>query len=450
MYQKKDSMMIQERFLEFISKNSLFEKTDKILLAISGGMDSIVMAHLFHESKLNFGIAHVNFGLRGEESKADEEFVRTLAKKYKVEFHLTQFQTEEFAQKEGISIQMAARALRYQWFEEIRKQFDYRYIALAHHQADSAETVILNLVRGTMVSGLKGILPKNQNLIRPILFLQKEEIMDILAENRLGWREDSSNSSTKYKRNFVRHEVLPLLKELNPNIEETIQKNAEKITLIESWLKDELENWKKEFIQEKTDGIYIKFSSDLSSKNKVLFSEYLNDLGFHSDQIEKLIQGEISGTGKVIESPLYLLNIDREHYLIVQKSLEEFRPTSLEEGTKEITLKDFKLSVELKDFDSKLKLNQGDNVAILDAELVQWPLEIRTAAEGDWFCPLGMNSKKLISDFLTDKKVPLLIKKKTKILLSGHSICWVVGHRIDNRFKVGENTKKVLILSFII
>ncbi len=450
MYQKKDSMMIQERFLEFISKNSLFEKTDKILLAISGGMDSIVMAHLFHESKLNFGIAHVNFGLRGEESKADEEFVRTLAKKYKVEFHLTQFQTEEFAQKEGISIQMAARALRYQWFEEIRKQFDYRYIALAHHQADSAETVILNLVRGTMVSGLKGILPKNQNLIRPILFLQKEEIMDILAENRLGWREDSSNSSTKYKRNFVRHEVLPLLKELNPNIEETIQKNAEKITLIESWLKDELENWKKEFIQEKTDGIYIKFSSDLSSKNKVLFSEYLNDLGFHSDQIEKLIQGEISGTGKVIESPLYLLNIDRENYLIVQKSLEEFRPTSLEEGTKEITLKDFKLSVELKDFDSKLKLNQGDNVAILDAELVQWPLEIRTAAEGDWFCPLGMNSKKLISDFLTDKKVPLLIKKKTKILLSGHSICWVVGHRIDNRFKVGENTKKVLILSLII
>ncbi len=437
--------MVHERFLSYISDNQLFSPNQKILLAISGGMDSIAMAHLFQESRLNFGIAHVNFGLRGEESKADEEYARSLAKKYKVKFHFTQFETEEFAQKEKISIQMAARSLRYQWFEEIRKQFNYDYIALAHHQADSAETVLLNLVRGTMVSGLKGILPKNQYLIRPILFLQKEEIMDILAENRLGWREDSSNSSTKYKRNFIRHEILPLLKELNPNIEETIQKNAQKISLVESWIKEELEKWKKENIQETKEGIYIKFIQDNSSKNKVLFSEYLHDLGFHSDQIEKLIHQDITDTGKIMDSPFYQLNIDRIHYLIVPKSLNEFQPTIIEEGTKDIVLNDFKLKITFQDYDSKINLNQGDKVAILDADLVQWPLVIRTVAEGDWFCPLGMNTKKLISDFLTDKKIPLLIKKKTKILLSGHSTIWLIGHRIDNRYKVGENTKKIMI-----
>lgn len=445
--QKKiESMTIIEHFKNFIEEKTLFKKEDKILLGVSGGMDSIVMAELFHQAKFKFDIAHVNFGLRGEESKADEEFVRSLAKKYKVEFHHTQFETAAFAEKEGISIQMAARNLRYAWFESIREKYAYQKIAIAHHQTDSAETILLNLVRGTMLSGLHGILPKNGHIIRPIIWMNKEEMMEILEQNRLAWREDSSNASTKYKRNFIRHEIYPLLKELNPNFEETISKNAEKILKIEDWLNQELEAWKSNYIRVEKEGLWINPPENFDIKNQLLFSQFLNEIGFNSQQIEQILAIDRGATGKIFESPIYTININRGEYVLVRKSLEEFSAIFIEEGTKEIFIGENKLTFELADYSEKLELNQGNNTAILDYDLVQWPLVFRSASEGDWFCPLGMNKKKLISDFLTDKKIPFVLKKSTKILVSGHSICWVVGHRIDNRYKVGEKTKKVLII----
>ena len=232
---------MQKALLSFIQKEKLFNKTDKILLTVSGGIDSVVMCELFHKAGLKFGIAHCNFQLRAKESDADEFFVEELAEKYKVQFHSSAFDTSAFAKKNKQSIQVAARELRYQWFEEIRTQFDYKYIATAHHQDDSIETFFINLIRGTGISGLHGILPKQREIIRPLLFCTKNEIEIFSKKNKLKHREDRSNASDKYTRNKIRHKVIPVLKELNQNIENTIINDIERLKAVELIYKREIE-----------------------------------------------------------------------------------------------------------------------------------------------------------------------------------------------------------------
>ncbi len=228
-------------FLTYIAEKALFLPEDTILLAVSGGMDSVVMAHLFHKAKFKFAMAHCNFGLRGEESDADEAFVKKLAKKYKVPFYTEQFETEAFARLEKISVQMAARMLRYEWFGKLLREAGFAYLATAHHQNDTLETVLFNLTRGTGISGLHGISPSRGRVIRPLLFADREMIYDFVVENQLAWREDSSNQSSKYHRNLIRNEVVPLLKQINPGLEGTIAQTAAKISAVEHIYESELD-----------------------------------------------------------------------------------------------------------------------------------------------------------------------------------------------------------------
>jgi tRNA(Ile)-lysidine synthase len=434
-----------EDFIQFIQKENLFTPEDKILVAVSGGIDSVVLAKLFAQAKFNFGIAHVNFSLRGEESIADEVFVKKFAKTLKVPYHSIVFDTKAFAEKEKISTQMAARLLRYNWFEEVRKESGYDYIATAHHLMDSAETVLINLTRGSGLAGFHGIPLKNGLVIRPLAFATQEQIFDLIVANRMAWREDSSNESTKYQRNFIRHEIVPKFQEMNPSFDQTLAQTSARIRAVEDWISDEFNAWKLANCTSDTANNQFVKLSDLTSKEKVMQQRWLQELHFHPDQIEQIIQHPADKVGKIFESPLFTLNIDRAQWVITPKDQSEFKPILIQEEDEDIQVGNHMLHIYVEEKTPDFKVPTDPNIACLDADSLTFPLEIRKAQEGDWFCPLGMNSKKLISDFLTDKKVPVNLKKTTNLLLSKGSVAWIVGQRIDNRFKVSEKTETVMI-----
>ncbi len=443
-----------EAFLTYINGQNLFEKDQKILLATSGGIDSAVMCDLFSKAKLNFAIAHCNFGLRSEESDADEVFVKKLSIKYKVSFFTTTFETSSYAENNGISIQMAARNLRYTWFEEIRQKNEFDYIATAHHQNDSIETLLLNLAKGTGITGLHGILPKRGRLIRPLLFAKKDQIFEYVVDNQLVWREDSSNESVKYQRNYIRQELVPKFIELNPNFEETIQRTIEKVKAMDELFQYNYQKFKAENLIFKDEVIFLPFGSLLkNSLLKIYFIEIFADFNFNYDQSIQIIESVIGQAGKTFISPTHVLVKDREAFVITSKNiLEEF-------GTKEIELEqldnqiitfdDLKLKSTIAEYSPTTNLKTNKKTATLDFETLKSPLKIRKWKEGDWFCPLGMNKKKNVSDLLNSEKVPLNIKKNVKVLTSNGSIIWVVGYRIDNRFKITDKTKKMIFIEQI-
>jgi tRNA(Ile)-lysidine synthase len=437
-----------EDFNQFIEKHQLFTKKDRILLAVSGGIDSILMAKLFSLTSYEFGIAHVNFGLRGEESMADELFVKKFAKALKVPYYSIQFETKSFAESEKVSIQQAARALRYQWFEEICQKENFDKIATAHHLLDQAETVIFNLSRGTGIAGYHGIPVVNGKIIRPMAFASQDQIFDAVVQYKLAWREDSSNQSSKYARNFIRQEVMPKLMELNPSIDKTIAENAKKIIGIEQWIEEEFHEWVKIHIKNESDGLTIVQDIQLeNSKNKVLSGKYLQSKNFNFDQIELIFRAELEQqVGKLFESPTHQLNIDRKQWLLQSKDQQAFRPIIIQEEDDFVQIGKQKIQLFFEEKTADFTVPTSSKIACLDAEKLEFPLEIRKYQEGDWFCPLGMNQKKLVSDFLTDKKVPLLKKQDTYLLLSKGSVAWIIGYRIDNRFKVTEKTEEVYLL----
>ena len=434
-----------EDFIHFIQKENLFQPEDKILIAVSGGIDSVVLAKLFSLAKFNFGIAHVNFSLRGEESLADEVFVKKFAKTLKVPYHSIVFDTKAFAEKEKISTQMAARLLRYNWFEEIRQQEGYQYIATAHHQMDSAETVLINLTRGSGLAGFHGIPLKNGHIIRPMLFANQEQIFDLVVEKHLAWREDSSNESTKYQRNFIRHEIMPKFQELNSTFDETLAQTSERIRDIEAWIQEEYAMWQEANIKSDTaNNLFVQLNNK-TAREKVMQQRWLQSLAFNGDQIAQITNHPADKVGKIFESPLFILNIDRNQWVLSPKDQSEYKPILVQEEDEVIDLGTKELHIYVEEKTADFKVPTEANMACLDADSLTFPLEIRKSQEGDWFCPLGMNSKKLISDFLTDKKVALNIKKTTLLMLSKGSVAWIVGHRIDNRFKVSDKTETVMI-----
>lgn len=435
-----------ERFLSFKNKHQLFQDGQRILAAVSGGIDSSVMVHMLHKAGVDFAIAHCNFGLRGEESDADEIFVKKLAKKYKVPFYVQHFETLAFATTEKISIQMAARALRYEWFYKLLEQEGYDYVATAHHMNDLAETVLLNITKGTGIAGFHGILPKNNKVIRPILFMEKDDILEYTASQQLIWREDSSNSSNKYQRNLLRNEVIPKLKEINPNFENTLNQTAEKITGIEAWFLNQVQQLGQRIMQQDAGNIFIRFEELLTHpQNAIILFELLKPYNFNYDQSKNIIAVLQEEAGKLFNSPTHQLVKDREHLVISSRNLENFRSAEIEQGQKEYVSEQLRLSFELKDA-AGFKIPTDPQTACLDAALLQWPLHLRKWKEGDWFVPLGMNNKKKISDFLTDEKVPLNLKAQTQVLTSGGAIVWVVGKRIDNRYKISDETQQVLVV----
>ncbi len=433
-----------QSFLQYNKHQKLFTKSDAVLLAVSGGVDSVVMCELFHQAKIKFAIAHCNFKLRGKESDADEKFVEQLAEKYNVFFHSSTFDTNALAKKNKLSIQVAARELRYNWFDKIQKQYKFDYVATAHHQDDVVETFFINLLRGTGIKGLHGILAKNKNVIRPLLFANKETILSFAKKHKLKYREDSSNESDKYTRNKIRHHLIPLLKEINENASENILKTISNIHSVEIVYKKELAAASKKIISTngKTTKISVKKLKHLQPIEPYLY-EYLYPLGFNSSTVDDIVTALDLESGKQFFSKTHRIIKDRE-YLIVEPIVHvQEEEIIIKETDKNIIAETIKLNFKIQKRDTSFKINKEENVGQFDFDKLVFPLQLRKWKKGDVFQPIGMKGKKKLSDFFIDKKLSLQEKENTLVLVSKKSIVWVLGYRADDRFKVTNNTQKI-------
>ncbi len=438
-------MLPVTQFQEFIARHALFTAQKTVLAAVSGGKDSVLLAHLLKSSGYNFALAHCNFQLRGAEAQRDQNFTANLARTLDVPVFLTEFNTADFAAENHISIQMAARELRYNWFEKICAKENYDVIATAHHQNDAIETVLLNLTRGTGIAGMHGILPKNGRLVRPMLFLSKENINQICAAENLDFVEDSSNASTKYARNKIRLEVVPKLKELNPKLEKTFEQNLERFRQLEQLLENNLKILRDTvFINLKSETrIKISDLKNLYPQQLLLFG-LLREFNFGEQVVNDLLLSLEKQPGKVFESPSHQLVLDRTEIIIQPKKTPVKEVLLIEENQNDIQFQDFRLKL-LHD-ESPLIIKNNPMATSVDAEKLIFPLILRNWQTGDCFYPLGMNHKQKLSDFLVQQKVPLNQKSRIPVLVNGNQeIIWIAGFRLDNRYKVNSGTKKVVI-----
>ncbi len=437
-------------FIKNIIEKQLFEPHQKVLLAISGGIDSMVLLYLFEKSGFDYGIVHCNFQLRGEESDGDEEFVKREVLIHGVPAFFQTFDTKEYAQINGISIEMAARDLRYEYFEKIREENNYDFIATAHHSDDLIETFFLNLSRKTGIKGLTGIKDKSGKIIRPLLFANRDEIEAFAAKNYIEFREDSSNYEVVYQRNFLRHKILPLFTELNPSFKKNILASIENLKDAALVYSGFFESEKSKVEKIATDSLKIATDSQIidivnlknSAYPKLLLLEILTDFGFNATVVDEVFQSLDSESGKQFFSKSHRLIKDREKlfvspieengnkiYYIEADDIEMFQP--------------FDMNIE-KFSGADFKIRKEKNIACLDAEKLQFPLLVRKWQQGDYFQPLGMTGFKKVSDFFIDEKIPVHEKEKCWLLCSGEKIVWIMGQRIDNRFKITTKTKNVL------
>ncbi|MBC7400506.1 MAG: tRNA lysidine(34) synthetase TilS [Mucilaginibacter sp.] len=438
-------MLPDKKFTDFIDQNNLFELNGTLLAAVSGGMDSVLMVHLLLSSGYKFAIAHCNFQLRGAEADADQAFCKQLARQCNVPFHTINFDTQNYATANKISIQMAARNLRYQWFEQIRQQHNYTAIALAHHQNDAIETILLNLVRGTGIAGLHGILPKNGWLVRPMLFLSRQEIEKLVAGNNYPYVEDSSNASVKYARNKLRHEVVPALKKLNPGLEKTFENNLQHFRDLETMLELRLAELKEQLFTYRDGDVLLPIDAVKALKpQRLLLFKLLQDFGFNETAIDDLVSALNKHAGRVFESGSFRLILDRDNLIIAPKNEVEQPEINITVDDHTINYGNYKLTV-LHD-DTPLIVKDNPLAVSVDADKLSYPLSIRAWQQSDSFYPLGMKTKKKLSDFFIGLKIPLHQKEQVPLLINGNGeIIWVGGARLDDRYKVTKNTKKVTI-----
>jgi tRNA(Ile)-lysidine synthase len=428
-------MLPVNQFVNFIEQNALFTRSTPILAAVSGGIDSVLMAHLLKAAGYNFAIAHCNFQLRGNEALRDQQFSHSLAAQLEVPFYTINFDTEQYAADNKISIQMAARDLRYQWFDTVCQQSGYEAVALAHHQNDTIETILLNLTRGTGIAGLHGILPKNGKLVRPLLFLTRDEVQTIVTAEGLSFVEDSSNASTKYARNKIRHEVVPKLKELNPSLENTFENNMKYFRELETLLENKTTELKQTIVQHKQGEIFIS-TEDIKQLNpaNLLLYTLLNEYGFNETAIDDLLSILDKHAGRIFESRGYLLVLDREGIYIKQKKNGRYPAETIIEDDYELYYGNYKLTI-LHD-DSALIIKNNPLSVSIDTSKLVYPLKIRPWQEGDHFFPLGMKGRKKLSDFFINQKVPLHQKDEIPVLVNGDGeIMWIGGYRPDERYK---------------
>jgi len=438
------------KFKQNIKDLNLFKPGDKVLLAISGGIDSMVMAHLFEKSGLKYGAAHCNFSLRYEASDLDETLVQEYSSKTGVEFYSKKFNTEKEAKNRGISIQMAARELRYQWFEEIRKKNNYRYIAIAHNKDDVIETYLMNIVRGTGIRGLSGIKTKRGNIIRPIIFFTRNEIEEFQEENNIHYREDSSNASLKYSRNRIRHVLIPEFEKLNPNFKDNLLETISYTSDAAEIFIENLEEKRKSIIQKQQGG---KLTISIDSLKRLKFAstylyEFIKVYGFSKDVIPDIFFNLNKPSGKQFYSKTHRLIKDRELLIIVPIQENEFSEYQIMENTEQ-TKTPVHLIFEKEETDHEYKPGNSKNAAYLDYDQVKFPLTLRKWEKGDKFQPLGLSHQKKLSDFFIDEKISLVDKEKAWMLVSDKKIMWLIGHRIDHRFRVKKSTRKILKIELL-
>ncbi len=435
---------MRNKIQNYIIEKSLFLKENKLILGISGGADSVCLMHVLLELDYNFELAHCNFNLRGNESDEDEIFVRKLAEEYQLKLHVKHFDTKNYANENKVSVQMAARNLRYAWFDYLLLSENAKYIAIAHHANDDIETFFINLVRGSGLKGLLGIKEKTDSIVRPLMAVSRAEIERFLKLNNFFFREDSSNTSLKYLRNKIRHKMLPLLTEMNPSIEETV---SDEIKILEGVAKvyyKQMEEVRKKIIQKEEGIIKLKISAllALNPLNNYLY-ELLSSYGFSAiDRISESLKGQ---SGKQFFSSTHKLLIDREFIFISELVINQNELIIIQENTNSI-----KSPIHL-NFSKSDNIKWQDDLssAHLDFDKLQFPLTLRKWKEGDKFIPLGMQTFKKLSDYFIDNKFSLLEKKKQWLLCSGKDIIWLVDHRIDNRYKLESKTKKVYIAQLL-
>ncbi|AEL26134.1 tRNA lysidine(34) synthetase TilS [Cyclobacterium marinum] len=432
-----------ERFINHVRKNKILDVQLPYLVAVSGGVDSVVLAHLLTLAGFKISIVHCNFQLRGAASDADELFVIELGIQLGVPVHTKTFDTHAYMDKHGVSLQMGARDLRYNWFEELNSCMGTDGVIVAHHADDQIETVMLNLLRGTGIEGVYGMSSKRDFIRRPLLPFSRKEIKTFLERNNLHWTEDQSNAKTIYKRNFIRHKFLPLLLEFDPKGPELIQYSFDRLKDTGKAFFYLFDRWVDENVVLNDGFEVLSFSSiaGLPGKSSLLFY-WLRRKGFVYAQIEDILYAvERQESGRQFLSEGWLLNIDREG-LILGKQYEERKLIKID-LTDEGFVLDNKYSYNCTRLDHSVALDRSAQNALLDFDLLNFPLIIRNWEKGDKFMPLGMRNFKKVSDFLIDRKVPLIKKNEVKVMCSGDSIVWLVGFRIDDRFKISNRTKKV-------
>ncbi|MFD1613783.1 tRNA lysidine(34) synthetase TilS [Gelatiniphilus marinus] len=423
-----------------IKKDFAFLNKSKLLVAISGGMDSVVLAHLCHQLHLNIALAHCNFNLRGGESDADEAFVLDLAKNLDLEVFIESFDTEAFAKNNKLSIQMAARELRYSWFDELAEQLGFDYILTAHHADDNLETFLINLSRGTGLEGLTGIPAINNKLVRPLLPFSREAIETYAKAKNLKWQEDSSNASTKYLRNKLRHDVIPVLKGVNLQWLKNFQNTLKHLKGTSDIVAESVDVFLNKAI-ENMDNNEVKFKISAFKKlahPKPYLYETFKEFGFTQwDDILHLLDAQ---SGKQVFSKTHRLIKDRAHLLLSEINLGESGPITILEKDRKI-----ETSFGILFFDEVDAITEKrNNIIYVDKDKLKIPLTIRKWEEGDVFYPLGMKGKKKLSKYFKDEKLSLLDKEKVWLLCSNNEIVWVINKRADNRFKVTENTKHII------
>lgn len=422
--------MIEKQVRYFIEKEHLFSPNHKVLVALSGGADSVALLRMLHADSYHCEAAHCNFHLRGEESNRDENFVRQLCQTYGIRLHTIDFDTTHHAAKRHISIEMAARELRYEWFEKIRVECQADVVAVAHHKDDNIETMLLNLIRGTGITGLRGIRPRNGVIVRPLLCINREEIIRYLHRIGQDYVTDSTNLDDEYTRNKIRLNLLPLMQEINPSIKDRLIETGNYLNEVAAIYNKSIEEAKKRVLT--PEGILIKTLLNEPGPQAILF-EILHPLGFNSTQIKDIFHSLLGQPGKQFFSTEWRVIKDRDYLFI-----EPFRPER-EEAIP------FLLTKEEIEYTSHFAIPREKEFACFDADKLNAPISWRKWQSGDTFFPFGMKGKKKVSDYLTDRKYSISQKERQWVLCCGEQIAWLIGERTDDRFRIDETTKRIII-----
>lgn len=438
--------MFHRLVAKYIEEEHLFSLTDKVLVALSGGADSVALLRVLLRLGYRCEAAHCNFHLRGEESLRDEEFVKMLCRAHEVPLHTVHFETEAYARRHGLSIEMAARELRYDWFEKLRRAEGFDVIAVAHHRDDSVETLLLNLIRGTGINGLCGIRAKNGAIVRPLLQVSRKDILDYLAGLGQTYVTDSTNLQDEYMRNKIRLNILPMMESINPSVKESMAATAARLEEV-SHIYNKVMG---EGMQRVKNGDSISITELLKEPApKSLLFELLSPYGFNTAQVEEIFRSLRGQSGKQFFSPGWRALKDRDALLFQQRDkarTEDVAEKTLPEAGEWMYTAGKSMHVSRSPYTSECVVPKDRNVAYLDAAKLTFPLTIRRWRSGDRFMPFGMKGKKLVSDYLTDRKLSLQAKEATFVVCSGEKIVWVVGERIDDRFRVDASTSEVIVL----
>ena len=430
-------------FRKYILTTNLFSPQDKLLLAVSGGVDSVVLTELCKQAGYDFAITHCNFQLRDADSERDEKFVMELAVKYNVPFHVVKFETKAIATERKISTQEAARELRYNWFEETREAGGYRYILTAHHADDNIETVLMNFFRGTGIKGIRGIEAKHGFILRPLLFARRSELVDFLIENKLDHVTDFTNEQDDYTRNYFRNKVIPFIEKSFPEVNDNIIANIARFKGVEMLYQQAVALHKKKLLEFKGNEVHIPVLK-LKKTHPIhsIVYEIIKEYGFSSTQVNEVIALLDSESGKYVQSSSHRVIKNRNWLIIAPNQTTESEIVIIEEiGNWQFAMGNLQIETTPT---SNIKPPTSNLLACLDAGEIKFPLLLRKWKQGDYFYPLGMKKKKKLARFFIDQKLSKTDKEKAWVIEMNKKIIWIVGYRIDDRFKITEKTKRVL------